>query len=346
MYVAKPEIKLTRKTLLLTLMGLAAFLIYIVLFKVDLLQVISIALGTNLSVFSVAVAASVGEVFFKAASWQATLNNVKVKISLARSFLYTWYGIFIDTIIPTQGLSGDFVRTYLINQEQDGTGGKVAASLVIQRILIMAFDVGTLILGIVFLAGGTQLTPLVFNLILAFTVVVALAMTLLLLVSVKENWDQKIVNSLIGVGEFLGRGEWKQKLTKTREDVLSTTKKFHDAIREFGCDPARLAVPILFLVFEQVSDLAVSYLVFLSLGLQVSWVVIFITASLVEAIQTIPTGIPFGVGLPEIAMSTLYALTGISTGVAATATILIRLLTLWLRFAIGFAAQQYVELKR
>jgi uncharacterized membrane protein YbhN (UPF0104 family) len=65
----------------------------------------------------------------------------------------------------------------------------------------------------------------------------------------------------------------------------------------------------------------------------------------VLAVKSIPVGIPFEVGLPEITMTTLYTGFGILPEVAATATILSRILTLWLRFFIGLGAQQWLDLK-
>jgi hypothetical protein len=47
--------------------------------------------------------------------------------------------------------------------------------------------------------------------------------------------------------------------------------------------------------------------------------------------QSIPIGVPFEVGLPEITMTTLYVSLGVPAGIAATSTILSRLITLWLR---------------
>jgi uncharacterized membrane protein YbhN (UPF0104 family) len=44
-------------------------------------------------------------------------------------------------------------------------------------------------------------------------------------------------------------------------------------------------------------------------------------------------------------MVTLYTLMGVPAEISATSTILSRILTLWLRFGIGFAAQQYISLK-
>jgi len=124
-------------------------------------------------------------------------------------------------------------------------------------------------------------------------------------------------------------------------------------MKQYRRTPKTIVVSLLFNIVSWVFALAVSYLVFLSLGwYQVQWSMIIITTSIVSAVKSIPIGIPFEVGLPEITMSTLYAIFLQSSmgwsyaqaiGVAATATVLIRLLTLWLRFFIGFATQQAVE---
>jgi len=65
----------------------------------------------------------------------------------------------------------------------------------------------------------------------------------------------------------------------------------------------------------------------------------------VIAIKSIPVGIPFEVGLPEIAMTAVYTALGVPPGIAATSTVLSRLITLWLRFGLGFAAYQWTEIK-
>ena len=83
----------------------------------------------------------------------------------------------------------------------------------------------------------------------------------------------------------------------------------------------------------------------MSLRFPVSWSVVLITSTIVLAVKSIPLGVPFEVGLPEITMTTLYISLGVPEGLAATATILTRLLTLWLRFFVGFIAQQWLELK-
>ncbi|MEM3703424.1 MAG: hypothetical protein QXX79_03260, partial [Candidatus Bathyarchaeia archaeon] len=72
---------------------------------------------------------------------------------------------------------------------------------------------------------------------------------------------------------------------------------------------------------------------------------ILVTQSIVSAVKSIPIGVPFEVGLPEITMTTMYVVLGVPFGTSATATILSRILTLWLRFFVGFIVQQWIEVK-
>jgi len=92
---------------------------------------------------------------------------------------------------------------------------------------------------------------------------------------------------------------------------------------------------------------AASYLVFVSLRVEVPLSVILVTTTIVAAIKSIPIGVPFEMGLPEITMSGLFSLLSpsVTLEIALTGTLLIRVLTLWMRFFIGFAAQQWLEIR-
>jgi len=116
-------------------------------------------------------------------------------------------------------------------------------------------------------------------------------------------------------------------------------------MKEYGHAPKTLLTSLCFYVFSWLLSLAVTYLVFLSLGSPIRWSIIIVTCSIVVAIKSIPLGVPFEAGLPEITMSTLYIFFGVSPEVSATATILNRILTVWLRFFIGFVIQQWLEIK-
>jgi uncharacterized protein (TIRG00374 family) len=344
MAACKP--KISRKTIILPIIGLAGFFLYILLFNVDIPEIIATAQNANPLIYSAALLVSLAEVFFYAISWRAILNYLQVKISVARSYLFVWYGTFMDIVIPAESISGEVCRVYLVNREQSGTGGKVVASVVTQRLLGMGMNVIFLIIGINLLFTQTNVDPVVFNLVVFFTAAIAAIIAVLLVISAKEKWSTKVITSLIHLAEFLTRGKWK-RLSQIKEEALENAKGFHDSMKELTRKPQTLIVPSTFLALNWICSLIVSYLVFLSLGFQIPWGVIFITSSIVAAVKSIPIGVPFEVGIPEITMTTLYtSLLGMEFApICATATILSRILTLWLRFGIGFASQQWVELK-
>jgi len=219
----------------------------------------------------------------------------------------------------------------------------VIASLVTYRLLSMVMNSVFLLVGAVMLFGLAQIDPVVFDIILFLVIGIVVLMTILITLCWKENWSVRAIKGAIRIGEFLSRGKW--NLQKIQDNACNTAKNFHISMKDVIRNPKKLAIPTLYLALNWLASMSIPYLVFLSLGFDVSWGVIFVTTSIVIAIKSIPVGIPFEVGLPEIAMTTLYASVGIPPGIAATSTILSRVITLWLRFGVGFAAYQWVEIK-
>src|SRR5512138_3848958 len=100
MDISKPNARLTRKTIFLPIIGLVAFLLYVLLFNVDIIKIVTTAQKADPLIYSAAILVGFAEIFFFAISWRTILNSLKVKISILRAFLYTWYGIFLDIVIP------------------------------------------------------------------------------------------------------------------------------------------------------------------------------------------------------------------------------------------------------
>jgi uncharacterized protein (TIRG00374 family) len=343
-----PKPKMTRKTVIFPLIGLAAFFLYIYVFQVDIPAIIATAQRADPWLYALAAALSLVEVFFFSVSWRVLVNFLLVKLSVVRSYLFVWYGIFVDTIVPAESVSGEAVRLYLITKEQgDETCGRVVASLVTHRLLGMSMNVAVLITGMGLLFTETQINPLIFNLILFLTVGITVTLLLMIVFSFKEQWSLKVINWLVRLGKSITRGRWQGQLNKIKEDACKIATSFHDSMKEFKNNPKAPVFSLFYLALTWIFSLSIPYLVFMSLDHvnPVSWSVILITSAIVLAVKSIPLGIPFEVGLPEITMTTIYTSLGVPAGISATATILTRLITLWLRFFIGFVAQQWLELK-
>ena len=341
-----PKPKITRKTVIFPLIGLAAFFLYIYLFQVDISAIIATAQQADPFLYVLAALLSLIEIFFFSLSWRVLLNFLLIKLSILRSYLFVWYGNFVDILVPAESVSGEALRVYLITKEQgNNTCGRVLASLVTHRILGMSMNVGILVLGMILLSVQTQINPLIFNIILLMVIGISCTLLLIMFLSFKKEWTLKVIDSLIRLGKFVSRGRWLKQLNKIKDAACRIAENFHSSMKEFRKNPKTLILSLLYLAITWILSLSIPYLVFLSLNYSVSMGIILITSAIVLAVKSIPLGVPFEVGIPEITMTTMYTSMGIPAGLSATATILTRLLTLWLRFFVGFIAQQWVELK-
>lgn len=354
--MALREPQITWKTLLLPVLGIIAFLLYLYIFNVDIPKIITTLQSVNPFIYSLAIVAVILTTFFFSLSWRSLLNILSVKLSVVRSFLYVWYGIFMDILIPAESVSSEISRVYLITKEQNGTTGKVVASLVAHRLIGAGINIVALLTGMFVLLIQKQISGIILNLTLLLIIGTTIFLVLLILLCVKERWTLKIIDAAIKFVDYISRGRW--KLANVRREVVKAARMFHSSMREFGHAPKNLSASLFLSVLSWLCSIAVSYLVFLSIGYPLRWSVIIITSSIIVAIKGIPLGVPFEAGLPELTMPTLY--TALITEeeipmyiqgellrppICATATILIRVLTVWLRFFIGFAVQQWLGIK-
>ena len=340
-----PKYNITWKTFAIPMVGIAAFVIYIYLFNVDIQQIFGEVQKINPYYYALAAVASLVDVFLFTLSWQFLLRHLSVKFHFLKSFAFVWIGIYVDTIIPAESVSGEIAKIYLVNKEQNGTAGKATASIVAQRLIGLGTTVVTLLVGAALLLVQSLLYGIMLTLILFLIAMVCVFFIIVVFFSFMEKWTYRMLDSLIRFAEWISRGRW--KLTKLREEVLQTQKDFHVAVKEYLHAPKTLFVASFFSGFSWIFALLVYFFTFQAIGYsQISWSAILVVSAIFVAVKAIPIGVPFEVGLPEITLTALLQVFfGVPGLIGATATILIRLLTLWLRFFIGFGAQQWLGIK-
>jgi uncharacterized protein (TIRG00374 family) len=342
--LTSPKYKVTWKTFVLPLIGLAAFFVYLYLFNVDIREIIAKMQNIRIDFYAMAAIASLLDVLFFTVAWHFLMRFLAVRISLFRESLFVWVGIFVDTLIPAESVSGEITKIYLVDREQNGAAGKATASIVAQRLIGMSINIVTLIVGAILLLAENLLYGMMLGLVVFLIVVTFVFLVLILFLCRKEKWTLEIVDSVTKFAEWISRGRW--KLTKLREEAMEATRAFHVAIKDYGHAPGTVLLASLFSAASWGFSLVILYLTFLSLGYsQISWSAILVTSAIFIAIKSIPMGIPFEIGFPEVALTTLFGIFGVPWNVSATATILMRLLTLWVRFFIGFGAQQWLGIK-
>jgi uncharacterized protein (TIRG00374 family) len=339
-----PRYNVTWKTFALPLIGIAAFVIYIYVFNVDIQEIFGEVQKIQSSYYILAVIASLLDIFLFTVAWQSLLRFLSVKFPVLKLFAFVWIGIYVDTIIPAESVSGEIAKIYLVNKEENGTSGRATASIVAHRLISMGITIVTLLVGAVLLLVQSLLYGIMLSLILFLIAMVCMFFVIVVFFSFKETWTFRMLDGLIRFAEWISRGRW--KLTKLRDEVLQTQKDFHIAVKEYVHAPKTLFTASLFSSVSWVCALLVYYFTFQAIGYpQISWSAILVISAVFVAVKSIPIGIPFEVGLPEITLTVLLQMFGVPVGIAVTATVLSRLLTLWLRFFIGFGAQQWLGIK-
>jgi uncharacterized membrane protein YbhN (UPF0104 family) len=110
--LTQPKYSVTWKTLILIPIGLAAFLAYIYIFRVDIQDIVANSKGINLDFYALATVAAVLDTLFFTFAWHSLLRFLKVRVSLFKSFLFVWTGIFVDDLIPAESVSGEVAKVY------------------------------------------------------------------------------------------------------------------------------------------------------------------------------------------------------------------------------------------
>lgn len=331
----------------LLLIGLSVFLVYLYFFFGGVTGLTDIAAKiqtANPFYYSLAFISITLSMLFSSLTWHRLLNLLSVKTTFLKTFLYRWIGIFVDLLIPAESISGELSRVYLMSKNSGVNSGKVIASTVSHRILTMTITFGGLIIGSAYFFLKYRPTEPVLSFILVLIVSsTALSIVLLGYVSVREHTTKNILDWVISLVERISRGRW--ELTGLRLKADKMLKAFHQGIDILARNPRGLAWPVVFSVISWLFNLIVAFLVFASVDFKISLSAIIVVYAISDSLQNIPLGIPGEVGFMEIVMTTLYTMLGVPLDVSAAATVLIRIVTVWFRLAVGYAFVQWIGIK-
>jgi uncharacterized protein (TIRG00374 family) len=331
-----------KRGILFLLIGLSIFLVYLYFFggKTGIADIAAKLQTANLSYYSLAFISIILSMLFSSLTWHRLLNILSIRATFRKAFLYVWIGTFVDLLIPMESVSGEVSKAYLMSKNSNVNSGKVVASILSHRILSMTITLGGLIISSVFFVLKYNPPELILYFIITIASCTALSIVLLAYLSVRKQTTRKIVNWVINLAARISRG--RLELTSLRSKAQKMLKAFHQGIGILTRNPKALAGPVVFSIASWSLHVLVYLLVFTSIGFEISLSAIIIVYSITVSLQTIPLGIPGEVGFMEFIMTTLYTLLGVPFVVSAAATVLTRVVTLWFKIIIGYAAVQWI----
>jgi uncharacterized protein (TIRG00374 family) len=330
------------RTIPFAVIGLVAFILYL-LFFVDVNAIVNTLGQTNLLICLLAIVATVLEMVFFALTWQFFLKPLAAEVPFKRIFAYTWLSNFVDLIIPAESVTGEISRVVCVMKDGVKTG-KAAASVVSHRILGLIIVAGTLVIGaFLMLQMQIPLPQLVQSLTYLIISVTTLVLFLAMLIFTKERWAYSVAGKIIGCAGWISRGRLKTNELKSK--AKRAVEVFYESLRTFRSNPIGFVPPLFFAIVSWGFAILVYYLVFAALGYNIDLVIVIVGYSIMVGIKAIPLGIPAEIGITEIAMTAIFGALGVPLGVGAAAVVLIRIITVWFRLAIGFITFQFVGIK-
>jgi len=313
-----------RRNLTLITIGVALFLIYLVL--TNPFSAFSMVRFDPV-LYTLAVAVDYFGLFLFVASWYIILRILGVEIGLIEATQVTFTSIFVGWIVPIP-LNTEIARAYLIRGKRNSNMAKAVASVLVHRAYYnIAFGViiASTALYILFLNHSPIPISLeVVTFLLLFAVVSSLVFSLVLsprfLKTVYDRspgWMKRsILPRLIGrenVGEgFIG---FVGDLESVRSKLMS-----------------RPGVNLLAFVLVAIHwglGAVTTYLVAISMGVKLEiWVAVFMYA-VVEFIQQLNWVIPSGFGVVDAGLTGAFVLTGLPLSLASALSLLTRFATNW-----------------
>jgi uncharacterized protein (TIRG00374 family) len=327
-----------RKLFLLLTFGFIAFIAYFLLF-IDMPSFVETISQTNLAIYGASFVVYFIGVFFSSMVWHSLLNVLTVKTTIKNAHLFTWVGLFFDATIPKIGLSGDVAKTYLFSKTYGEDVGKIGASVIGQKIILITLTVVTFSIGLVIVLFNRTLEPLATFSIVLFLLLSLVSLILIYYLSVKPKATYTLLQFAIRIGLFFRKSWNSLAFNKKAVELLDN---FHISISVLKTKPRALGRASMYSILSWFFDIAVMFLVFVALGHSIPFDSVLIVYTISGVLHAVGIGI---FGINEIVMISTFRALGLPDGLSVSVTLLSRAVTLWFRLIVSYGAFQWASIK-
>jgi uncharacterized protein (TIRG00374 family) len=314
-------------------LGFAVFLVYLVFFT-NMGEVVGVLGKTNPIYYAVAFACVLGSVVFNTLTWQRLLSNVHVNTKFSRVFNLSWVGMFVDAIGPG-GWSGDIFKSYLLSKDTNGDGARVAASIVLKKVLEFLITLTALVVGMLLLVFNYSIGSGILLIIGATMFLLALPLVIMIYLSTNIGATKKLIRLLNRLLTAIKRKKIDGSGFEAK--MQNSLNEFHDGILTIRKNPKSIIQPMAFQTIAWGFDIVALFMIFVSLGYFVGSDKVIITNSIVTNIQT--QGFALA-GFAQLISSNVYTVLGILPQIAIASSLLAGFASFWFKTIISFFAFQ------
>ena len=322
------------------IVGTAIFIFY--LYFVGFWQVVQVILALDVGIALSTILIDLSCIGLFALGWKLLLGPPGMGI--IHCFEVVLVSIFGDMMIPTGSISGEIFRITLTVKKSKLKISEVTASVLLHRLILGLTFGGVLGYSIAMLIFTETMQFATLSLLIAIGAIdIVLGIIGVYAVFNVHKFTKFVGGLVMRSRRFVRLFNSNYNAEETKNKIIGGFETFHNSV--VGVKNPKLITSGAILTLRWFIVALVPYLMFFSLGYPVSYWVVLAVSILVSMVQMIPIGIPGLVGVMEVSMTTFFIGFGISTDIAASATILTRLVMFWFELLISAATTSYVGVK-
>lgn len=318
--------KLEKIGIIISIFMLVGFLTYFFYSEKDAWSVIS---QTNSYTYSIAIVFGMLEPIMFALALRYFLKAGEVEIEYKKIQQYVWASNFIDMLISGESISGEIARITYLNIKDRIEIHKSLVPVLAQRTIGMIITTILVVTSAFFVVSYSSIISIVIYSVVIISIVSTLLLAMIWIKPASINILTKCVVYLMKNIPIKIIKQYTEKVKNISNDVINE-------MISYPKQKSYLLIAVCLQISSWIFIIIAEYSVFLALGINIPLTIIVLIHSLLLAVK-IPIG-SVEIGLPEILSSVFYVNLGIAAIIAFSATILIRLISFWLRGLVSFFA--------
>jgi uncharacterized protein (TIRG00374 family) len=276
---------------------------------------------------------------FYASAWFQLIRATGHKLPFLTCQGISFASIFASYTLPS-GIFLEAMRVILGSKEAAMSLGEATATVILHRMLYIVGFLGSTALALLALVlGGGILSSKIADLSL-LPILAICGLVVLLYLSLRPQLLQPILDRLLRLIQPLVKAVQKEAQAEWKaEDFLGDYQR---GFRKMMSSTGHLLTSFAASLGDWGCSVLILWVVLVSLGVNISVWVVIVSMGIGKMIQMTPIAVPGMLGIYEAAITTSLALFGVPVAIAASAALLLRIITFWLDLPVtGLAAYHY-----
>ena len=287
--------------------------------------------AADLRIIALVVGLYLANALMKVVRWYVLLREPDHPVPLAKVGNYFLIGLAVNNSLPGH-IAGEPVRAYLLKRSHDYPMGRAMASIFLEKTIDTIVTIMLALAGVLLLVGVLQ-DELTNALLLSTGIIAALMGALIAFVAFPSGPRR------FSAWAFAHLRKWwtEERVARYEGIVDGFLGTFEEGTRTISHDRARAAVATALTVVIWLNEALRLWLVFLALGDNIASELALVAATLSSFASLL---VPIGAG-NSATIAVICGLAGVDAGVAASASLLHIMTSVWISAPMGAGAMAY-----